>query len=129
MEPFLLQVLGEKGAEVIRMMRTMAGPERFRAGCDLYFDRHDGEAATCEDFVSAIEAGAGLDLEQFRLWYSQAGAPKVTVRLDHDGQEDAEARHRTPRHDGAGRREGDRCRLHAFPRSRVFVDMAVRHCG
>ena len=61
------------------MMRTMAGPERFRAGTDLYFERHDGEAATCEDFVTAIEDGAGLDLAQFRLWYAQAGTPKVTV--------------------------------------------------
>src|SRR5690606_28987174 len=74
-----------KGAEVIRMMRIMAGPERFRAGCDLYFDRHDGEAATCEDFVKAVEDGAGLDLTQFRRWYEQAGTPKVTVRLAHDG--------------------------------------------
>ena len=64
-------------------MRTMAGVERFRTGSDLYFERHDGEAATCEDFVSAIEDGAGLDLKQFRRWYSQAGTPKVTVRLEH----------------------------------------------
>jgi aminopeptidase N len=67
------------------MMRTMAGEDRFRAGTDLYFDRHDGEAATCEDFVTAIEDGAGLDLKQFRLWYSQAGTPKVSVRLDQEG--------------------------------------------
>jgi len=80
---FYTATVYNKGAEVIRMMRTMAGPERFRAGTDLYFDRHDGEAATCEDFVKAIEDGAGLDLGQFRLWYSQAGTPRVTVRLDH----------------------------------------------
>jgi len=67
------------------MMRTMAGPERFRRGTDLYFDRHDGQAATCEDFITAIEDGAGLDLTQFRRWYSQAGTPKVTARLDHSG--------------------------------------------
>jgi aminopeptidase N len=67
------------------MMRTMAGPERFRAGTDLYFDRHDGEAATCEDFVKAIEDGAGLDLAQFRQWYSQAGTPQVSARLSHAG--------------------------------------------
>lgn len=82
---FYTATVYNKGAEVIRMMRTMAGPERFRAGCDLYFDRHDGEAATCEDFIRAMEEGAGLDLEQFRLWYSQAGTPKVTVRLEHEG--------------------------------------------
>ena len=80
---FYTATVYNKGAEVIRMMRTLAGPERFRKGCDLYFERHDGEAATCEDFVKAIEQGAGLDLKQFRLWYSQAGTPKVTARLDH----------------------------------------------
>ncbi len=82
---FYTATVYNKGAEVIRMMRTLAGPERFRKACDLYFDRHDGEAATCEDFVTAIEDGAGLDLAQFRLWYSQAGTPKVTARLEHSG--------------------------------------------
>lgn len=82
---FYTATVYNKGAEVIRMMRTLVGPERFRKGCDLYFDRHDGEAATCEDFVRAIEDGAGIDLTRFRLWYSQAGTPKVTARLAHDG--------------------------------------------
>ncbi|MEO0688791.1 MAG: aminopeptidase N [Pseudomonadota bacterium] len=76
---FYTATVYNKGAEVIRMMRSMAGVEKFRAGTDLYFDRHDGEAATCEDFIRAIEDGAGLDLEQFRLWYRQAGTPRVTV--------------------------------------------------
>ena len=80
---FYTATIYSKGAEVIRMMRTMAGNERFRTATDLYFDRHDGEAATCEQFVTAIEDGAGLDLSQFRLWYSQAGTPRVTARLDH----------------------------------------------
>lgn len=82
---FYSSTVYNKGAEVIRMMRTMAGEAAFRKGCDLYFERHDGEAATCEDFVLAIEDGAGLDLGQFRRWYSQAGTPKVTVRMDHSG--------------------------------------------
>jgi len=82
---FYTATIYNKGAEVIRMMRTMAGPERFRKGTDLYFARHDGEAATCEDFVKAIEDGAGLDLSQFRLWYSQAGTPQVQVSLEHEG--------------------------------------------
>jgi aminopeptidase N len=82
---FYTATVYNKGAEVIRMMRTMAGEERFRAGTDLYFDRHDGEAATCENFVQAIEDGAGLDLGQFRLWYAQAGTPHVTARLMHAG--------------------------------------------
>ncbi|MDG2002801.1 MAG: aminopeptidase N [Novosphingobium sp.] len=81
---FYTSTIYNKGAEVIRMMRTMTGPERFRAGTDLYFGRHDGEAATCEDFVNAIEDGAELDLGQFRLWYGQAGTPKVKAKLIHE---------------------------------------------
>ena len=81
---FYTATVYNKGAEVIRMMRTMAGTERFRQGTDLYFSRHDGEAATCEDFVKAIEDGAELDLEQFRLWYGQAGTPKVKAKLIHE---------------------------------------------
>lgn len=80
---FYTATVYNKGAEVIRMMTVLAGPERFRQGTDLYFDRHDGEAATCEDFVKAIEDGAGLDLTQFRRWYAQAGTPRVEVKLVH----------------------------------------------
>ncbi|HVR89934.1 MAG TPA: aminopeptidase N [Novosphingobium sp.] len=80
---FYTATVYNKGAEVIRMMRTLAGPERFRQGTDLYFKRHDGEAATCEDFIAAIEDGAGLDLTQFRRWYEQAGTPRVEARLSH----------------------------------------------
>ena len=82
---FYTPTVYNKGAEVIRMMRTMAGEEAFRKGCDLYFERHDGEAATCEDFVKAIEDGTGLDLAQFRRWYQQAGTPKVSLKLVHTG--------------------------------------------
>ncbi|MCA0979014.1 aminopeptidase N [Qipengyuania flava] len=84
---FYTATVYNKGAEVIRMMKTLAGDEAFRQGTDTYFDRHDGEAATCEDFVRSIEDGAGLDLTQFRLWYSQAGTPKVSVNLTHHGDE------------------------------------------
>ena len=76
---FYTATVYNKGAEVIRMMRSMVGVERFRAGTDLYFDRHDGEAATCEDFIKAIEEGAVIDLALFRRWYSQAGTPRVSV--------------------------------------------------
>ncbi|MEE4201126.1 aminopeptidase N [Erythrobacter sp.] len=76
---FYTATVYNKGAEVIRMMRSMAGEEQFRAGTDTYFDRHDGEAATCEDFIRSIEDGAGLDLAQFRRWYEQAGTPRVKV--------------------------------------------------
>lgn len=78
---FYTATVYNKGAEVIRMMATLIGPERFRAGTDLYFARHDGEAATCEDFIRAIEAGAGVELQQFRRWYEQAGTPRVRLSL------------------------------------------------
>ncbi|MFC4294047.1 aminopeptidase N [Novosphingobium tardum] len=81
---FYTATVYNKGAEVIRMMTVMAGLDRFRRGTDLYFERHDGEAATCEDFVKAIEDGAGLDLKQFRRWYEQAGTPRVEVEMRHD---------------------------------------------
>ena len=66
------------------MMATILGKDRFRRATDLYFDRFDGTAATCEDFVRCMEEGGEIDLTQFRLWYSQAGTPRVSAALDHD---------------------------------------------
>ncbi len=74
----------EKGAELIRMLRQLLGPEAFRRASDLYFERHDGQAVTTDDFVRCMEAAGGRDLEQFRLWYSQAGTPELHVTADHD---------------------------------------------
>jgi aminopeptidase N len=74
----------EKGAEVVRMMHTLLGPDDFRRGSDLYFQRHDGQAVTCEDFVRAMEDASGADLRQFRNWYSQAGTPQLRVRDEYD---------------------------------------------
>lgn len=74
----------EKGAEVVRMIRTLVGVEGFRKGSDLYFDRHDGQAVTCEDFVKAMEDANGVDLTQFRRWYEQAGTPVLTVTQQYD---------------------------------------------
>ncbi|HEX6740330.1 MAG TPA: aminopeptidase N, partial [Sphingomicrobium sp.] len=81
---FYTATVYNKGAEVIRMLATVLGPDGFRAGTDLYFSRHDGEAATCDDFVKALEDGSGVDLTPFKIWYSQAGTPKVKARLDYD---------------------------------------------
>ncbi len=67
----------EKGAEVVRMIHTLLGAEGFRKGSDLYFERHDGQAVTCDDFVSAMEAANNIDLTQFRRWYAQAGTPVI----------------------------------------------------
>ena len=74
----------EKGAEVVRMIHTLLGAEKFRKGSDLYFSRHDGQAVTCEDFVCAMEDASGVDLVQFRRWYSQAGTPVLSVRDSYD---------------------------------------------
>ncbi|HYG47874.1 MAG TPA: aminopeptidase N [Allosphingosinicella sp.] len=81
---FYTATVYNKGAELIRMLHTLLGPERFRAGCDLYFERHDGQAVTCEDFVQAMEEASGEDLAQFRLWYEQAGTPRVRAHLVQD---------------------------------------------
>jgi aminopeptidase N len=66
-----------KGAEIIRMLRTLLGPERFRRGMDLYFARYDGQAVTVDDFVQAMADAGGIDLSRFSLWYSQAGTPQL----------------------------------------------------
>jgi aminopeptidase N len=78
---FYTATVYNKGAELIRMFHTLLGPDKFRAGTDLYFERHDGEAATCEDFVRALEDASGVDLSRFRLWYGQAGTPRVRAEL------------------------------------------------
>jgi aminopeptidase N len=82
---FYTATVYNKGAELIRMFHTVLGPEKFRKGTDLYFERHDGEAATCDDFVKALEDASGVDLSAFKIWYNQAGTPKVKARLEHQG--------------------------------------------
>lgn len=81
---FYTVTIYEKGAEIVRMIAHLVGKENFRKGSDLYFDRHDGQAVTCEDFVVAMEDSSGLDLGQFRQWYSQAGTPVLVVTGDYD---------------------------------------------
>jgi aminopeptidase N len=81
---FYTATVYEKGAEIIRMQHTLLGAEGFRRGMDLYFDRHDGHAVTCDDFVQAMEDASDVDLKEFRRWYSQAGTPVVTTRGHYD---------------------------------------------
>ncbi|GAB2877742.1 aminopeptidase N [Uliginosibacterium flavum] len=81
---FYTATVYEKGAEVIRMIHTLIGKDAFRKGMDLYFARHDGQAVTCEDFVAAMQDASGLDLTQFKRWYSQAGTPRLVVRSRFD---------------------------------------------
>ncbi|OZY40723.1 aminopeptidase N [Pseudomonas fragi] len=77
----------EKGSEVVRMIHTLLGAEGFRKGSDLYFERHDGQAVTCDDFIKAMEDANGADLSQFKRWYSQAGTPRLTVSEHYDAQQ------------------------------------------
>lgn len=74
----------EKGSEVVRMVHTLLGAEGFRKGSDLYFERHDGQAVTCDDFIQAMEDANGVDLTQFKRWYSQAGTPRLNVSEAYD---------------------------------------------
>lgn len=81
---FYTMTVYEKGAEVIRMLQTILGKDGFRKGMDLYFERHDGHAVTCDDFLAAMADANHADLRQFALWYSQAGTPRVTVSTVYD---------------------------------------------
>jgi len=83
---FYTATVYEKGAEVVRMIKTLVGPQNFRKGMDLYFERHDGEAATIEQFVQCFADVAGMDFAQFMLWYSQAGTPEVVATGSHDAR-------------------------------------------
>ncbi|MCO7249274.1 aminopeptidase N [Pseudoalteromonas sp. Ps84H-4] len=86
MNNFYTVTVYDKGAEVIRMMHTLLGEEKFQQGMSLYFERHDGQAVTCDDFVAAMSDASGIDLTQFKRWYSQAGTPKLNVEQVYDEQ-------------------------------------------
>lgn len=76
-----------KGAEVVRMLAHLVGEDGFRRGTDLYFERHDGQAVTTDDFVAAIEDANGVDFSQFRNWYSQAGTPVLDITQQYDAEQ------------------------------------------
>ncbi|MCS4264763.1 aminopeptidase N [Serratia sp. BIGb0163] len=86
MNNFYTLTVYEKGSEVIRMLHTLLGEEQFQKGIQLYFERHDGSAATCDDFVQAMEDASNVDLSLFRRWYSQSGTPLLTVRDEYDAE-------------------------------------------
>jgi aminopeptidase N len=81
---FYTSTVYEKGAEVVRMIRTLIGKDAFRRGMDLYFARHDGQAVTCDEFVAAMADASGSNFTQFMRWYDQAGTPRVTARGHYD---------------------------------------------
>jgi len=82
---FYTMTVYEKGAEVVRMQHTLLGEDKFQAGMRLYFERHDGQAVTCDDFVQAMQDASGIDLSQFRRWYDVAGTPVLDVSPEKDG--------------------------------------------
>jgi len=81
---FYTATVYEKGAEVVRMIRTLIGGRAFRRGMDLYFERHDGQAVTCDEFVQAMADASGADLSHFKRWYDQAGTPVLEARGEYD---------------------------------------------
>lgn len=81
---FYTMTVYEKGAEIIRMFHTILGPDNYRKATDLYFSRHDGEAATCEDWIACMQEFSPIDLTQFRLWYEQAGTPEIKFSGDYN---------------------------------------------
>jgi aminopeptidase N len=81
---FYTVTIYEKGSEVVRMYQTLLGREGFRKGMDLYFQRHDGQAVTCDDFRAAMADANGRNLDQFERWYSQAGTPRVAAQTRYD---------------------------------------------
>jgi aminopeptidase N len=86
---FYTATVYEKGAEVIGMYHTLLGAEGFRKGMDLYFERHDGQAVTCDDFLAAMADANGRDLDQFSAWYQQAGTPEIKVSGSYDASSKA----------------------------------------
>jgi aminopeptidase N len=88
---FYTSTVYEKGAEVVRMIRTLIGAAAFRRGMDLYFQRHDGQAVTCDDFVQAMADASNADLTQFKRWYDQAGTPVLDVASEYDAARESYA--------------------------------------
>lgn len=86
MNNFYTLTVYRKGSEVIRMMHTLLGEDNFQKGMKCYFERHDGTASTCDDFVAAMQDASGIDLSQFKRWYSQSGTPTLTVTDCYDAK-------------------------------------------
>jgi len=114
---FYTTTIYEKGAELVRMVQTLIGRDKFRAGMDLYFARHDGEAATIEQFIQCFADASERDLTQFMRWYSQAGTPEVTVHGNFDSARRTYALDAGAADQGAyGHPPGARSRRHGWMR-------------
>jgi aminopeptidase N len=124
---FYTATVYEKGAEVVRMLHTLLGEATFRRGCDLYFERNDGRAATVEDFIAAMRDASGRDLTQFMRWYAQAGTPQLSIRDDWNaarGEYRVEIRQHTPPTPG----QTDKLPLH-LPLAWALYDEAGQSLG
>lgn len=120
MNNFYTLTVYEKGSEVIRMLHTLLGEERFQAGMRLYVTRHDGQAVTCDDFVQAMQDASGVDLSLFRNWYSQAGTPVLSVADEFDAETQKYTIHVT-QHMPSTSAQAENCILH-IPLSLALYD-------
>jgi aminopeptidase N len=127
MNNFYTVTVYEKGAEVIRMMHTLLGEDKFQAGMRLYFERHDGHAVTCDDFAQAMEDASGVDLTQFRRWYSQSGTPVLDV-TDHYDAETQQYTLTVTQHTPATADQKEKLPLH-IPLSVALYDQAGGYLG
>ena len=109
---FYTATVYEKGAELVRMLQTLLGRDGFRSGMDLYFARHDGQAATVEDFVACFAEVSGRDLTQFMTWYAQAGTPKVACTLKYDARSQSAELHPLPDPGADARRAHEEAAAH-----------------
>ncbi len=105
---FYTATVYNKGAEIVRMMYNLLGMEKFRNGMDLYFERHDGQAVTTDDFRLAMQDASGVDLERFQRWYEQSGTPRIDIQRGYD-DENGVLRLEVTQHAGATRGEPNRC--------------------
>jgi aminopeptidase N len=125
---FYTPTVYEKGAEICRMMKTLIGDKAFRKAMDIYFERHDGEAATVEDFVRCMADASGRDLTQFFKWYEQAGTPRVNVTTHYDPKSktfDLTLAQRTAPTPGPGGKTADAHSLQPRPCGPSGEDMAL----
>jgi aminopeptidase N len=127
MNNFYTLTVYEKGSEVIRMLHTILGEEKFQAGMKLYVERHDGQAVTCDDFVQAMQDASGVDLALFRRWYSQSGTPILTVRDEFDTNTGTYRLH-VKQHTPVTAGQSEKTALH-IPLSIALYDLNGRYLG
>lgn len=127
MNNFYTLTVYEKGSEVIRMLHTILGEEKFQAGMKLYVERHDGQAVTCDDFVQAMQDASGVDLTLFRRWYAQSGTPIVTITDEFDANTGIYRLH-VKQHTPATQDQKEKTALH-IPVSVALYDQKGRYLG